>query len=127
MNASVAYAPQRRQFERPIGSFQLVQELIAYMAVDLDAARLLVYRAGSLKNSGIENTLETSMAKWFASEAAVRASDQAIQVHGAYGYSNEYPLERYYRDAKVATIYEGTSQIHKIIIGSHLLVIKAFV
>jgi alkylation response protein AidB-like acyl-CoA dehydrogenase len=127
LDASVAYARQRRQFERPIGSFQLVQELIAQMAVDLDAARLLVYRAGTLKNRGDENTYETSMAKWFASEAAVRAADRAIQVHGAYGYSNEYPLERYYRDAKVATIYEGTSQIQKLIIGSHLLGIKAFV
>ncbi|MBI5197088.1 MAG: acyl-CoA dehydrogenase family protein [Nitrospirae bacterium] len=127
LDASVAYARQRRQFDRPIGSFQLVQELIAQMAVDLDAARLLVYRAGSMKNKGLENTLQTSMAKWYASEASVRAADHAIQIHGAYGYSNEYPLERYYRDAKVATIYEGTSQIQKLIIGSHLLGIKAFV
>jgi hypothetical protein len=127
LDASLAYARTRKQFDRPIGSFQLVQELIAHIALDLEAARLLVYRAGDLKNRGVPNTLETSMAKLFASEAAVRAADNAIQIHGAYGYSNEYPLERYYRDAKVATIYEGTSQIHKLIIGSHLLGIKAFV
>jgi hypothetical protein len=127
LDASAAYAKTRRQFDRPIGSFQLVQEMIAHMALDLNAARLLVYQAGSLKNGGQENTLETSMAKLYASEAAVRAADAAIQVHGAYGYSTEYPMERYYRDAKVATIYEGTSQIQKLIIGSHLLGIKAFV
>jgi len=101
--------------------------MIARMVVDRDAARLLVYRAGDLKNRGIRNTLETSIAKYFASEAAMRAATDAIQVHGAYGYSNEYPVERYLRDAKVATIYEGTSQIQKLIIGEHVLGIKAFV
>ncbi|MBI4715684.1 MAG: acyl-CoA dehydrogenase family protein [Nitrospirae bacterium] len=127
LDHSIVYARRRRQFDRPIGGFQLVQDLIARMKVDLDAARLLVYRAGALKDREAENTLETSVAKLYASEAAVRASDTAIQIHGAYGYSNEYPLERYYRDARVATIYEGTSQIQKLIIGSHLLGIKAFV
>jgi len=127
VDACVKYSKERHQFGRPIASFQLVQDMIARMYVDLTAARLLTYRAGDLKNKGIRNTLETSVAKYFASEAAVRAATDAIQIHGAYGYSNEYPVERYMRDAKVATIYEGTSQIQKLIIGEHLLEIKAFV
>lgn len=127
IDACVRYANERVQFGKPIASFQLVQDMIARMVVDLNAARLLVYRAGDLKNRGIRNTLETSIAKYFASEAAVRAATDAIQIHGAYGYSNEYPVERYLRDAKVATIYEGTSQIQKLIIGEHVLGVKAFV
>jgi alkylation response protein AidB-like acyl-CoA dehydrogenase len=126
LDVCVKYAKQRQQFGKPIGSFQLIQEKIARMAVDLDAARLLVYRAGHLKNKGIRNTTETSMAKLYASEAAVNAASEAIQIHGAYGYSNEYSLERYYRDAKVATIYEGTSEIQKLIIAGNILGIKAF-
>ncbi|MBI5888500.1 MAG: acyl-CoA dehydrogenase family protein [Deltaproteobacteria bacterium] len=127
IDACVKYSKERMQFGKPIASFQLVQDMIARMAVDCDAARLLVYRAGHLKNKGVRNTLETSMAKYFASEAAVRAATDAIQVHGGYGYSNEYPVERYLRDAKVATIYEGTSQIQKLIIGENLLGVRAFV
>lgn len=127
LDACIKYAKQRQQFGKPIGSFQLIQEKIAKMAVDLDAARLLVYRAGHLKTKGIKNTTETSMAKLYASEAAVNAASEAIQIHGAYGYSNEYPLERYYRDAKVAAIYEGTSEIQKLIIAGNILGIKAFV
>ena len=127
LDACVKYAKLRQQFGKPIGSFQLIQEKIAKMAVDLDAARFLVYRAGHLKNKGIKNTTETSMAKLYASEAAVNAASEAIQIHGAYGYSNEYPLERYYRDAKVATIYEGTSEIQKLIIAGNILGIKAVV
>lgn len=127
LDACVKYSKDRSQFGRAIASFQLVQDMIARMHVDLEAARLLVYRAGDLKNKGIRNTLETSVAKYFASEAAVRAATDAIQVHGGYGYSNEYPVERYLRDAKVATIYEGTSQIQKLIIGEHILGIRAFV
>ncbi|MBI5749444.1 MAG: acyl-CoA dehydrogenase family protein [Nitrospinae bacterium] len=126
IDACVKYAKERHQFGKPIGSFQLIQEKIARMVVDCDASRLLVYRAGDLKNKGIKNTLETSIAKYFASEAAVRAATEAIQIFGAYGYSNEYPVERYLRDAKVATIYEGTSEIQKLIIGHHTLGIKAF-
>jgi len=122
----VKYAKERHQFGKPIGSFQLIQEKIARMVVDCDASRLLVYRAGDLKNKGVKNTLETSIAKYFASEAAVRAAAEAIQIFGAYGYSNEYPVERYLRDAKVATIYEGTSEIQKLVIGHHTLGIKAF-
>jgi butyryl-CoA dehydrogenase len=127
VEASVRYAKERKQFGRAIGSFQLVQDLIARMIVDTDAARLLVFRAGHLKNQARRCTREISMAKYFASEAAVRCALDAIQVHGSYGYSNEYPVERYLRDAKVATIYEGTSQIQKLLIASHALGIRAFV
>lgn len=127
VEACVRYAKERKQFGRPIGSFQLVQDLIARMIVDTDAGRLLVFRAGHLKNQGVRCTREVSIAKYFASEAAVRCALDAIQVHGSYGYSNEYPVERYLRDAKVATIYEGTSQIQKLLIASHDLGIRAFV
>ncbi len=126
VDASIRYAKERKQFGRAIGSFQLVQDLIARMIVDAEAARLLVFRAGHLKNQGVQCTREVSIAKYFASEAAVRCALDAIQVHGSYGYSNEYPVERYLRDAKVATIYEGTSQIQKLIIASHDLGIRAF-
>lgn len=126
LDACAEYAKTRHQFGRPIGSFQLVQDMIARMAVDLDAARLLVFRAGHLKNQGNAATVETSIAKYFASEAAVRAATDAVQIFGAYGYSEEAPVARYYRDAKVATIYEGTSQIQKLLIGSHVLGMKAF-
>jgi alkylation response protein AidB-like acyl-CoA dehydrogenase len=127
VDASVRYAKERKQFGTAIGSFQLVQDLIARMIVDTEAARLLVFRAGHLKNQGRRCTREISIAKYFASEAAVRCALDAIQVHGSYGYSNEYPVERYLRDAKVATIYEGTSQIQKLLIASHDLGIRAFV
>ncbi|MFN8472066.1 MAG: acyl-CoA dehydrogenase family protein [Anaerolineae bacterium] len=125
VDASVKYAQERHAFGEPIASFQLVQELIADMVLDLEAARLLVYRAGFLKNKGVSNTRETSLAKWYASEAAVRAALNAIQVHGGYGYSDEYPVERYLRDAKVATLYEGTTQIQKLIIGRYATGIDA--
>lgn len=126
IEASVKYASERRQFGRPIGGFQLVQEKIARMSVDCEAARLLVFKAGDVKNKGGRSTLETSMAKYFATEAALRAANEAVQIHGGYGYSDEYPVERYLRDARVATIYEGTSEIQKLIIGSHVTGIKAF-
>ncbi len=126
LDACTDYAKTRKQFGKPIGSFQLVQDMIARMKVDLDAARLLVYHAGHLKNRGLPDTVETSIAKYFASEAAVRAATDAVQIFGGYGYSEEAPVARYYRDAKVATIYEGTSQIQKLIIGSHLLGMRAF-
>ncbi|MBI5879169.1 MAG: acyl-CoA dehydrogenase family protein [Chloroflexi bacterium] len=127
VDASVKYAQERYAFNKPIASFQLVQELIADMYLDLEAARLLVYRAGARKNTGDPAHIETSLAKWYASEAAVRAALNTIQVHGGYGYSDEYPGERYLRDAKVATLYEGTTQIQKLIIGRHLTGISAFV
>jgi butyryl-CoA dehydrogenase len=117
VNASVDYSKERKQFGRPIASFQLVQEMIADMTVDTEAARALVWRAGWLKDAGRPSTTETSVAKLFATEAAVRSANLAIQVHGGSGYVDDYPVERYLRDARVTTLYEGTSQIQKLIIG----------
>ncbi len=117
MQASVDYAKDREQFGVPIASFQLVQEMIAEMILRRDAARLLVRRAGILKDKGEPNTTETSIAKLYATEAAVECANLAIQVHGGSGYVDDYPVERYLRDARVTTLYEGTSQIHKLIIG----------
>ena len=127
VDASVAYAKERKQFGVPIASFQLVQELIADMIVKRDAARLLVYRAGELKDRGVRNTVETSIAKYYATEAAVECANAAIQVHGGSGYVDDYPVERYLRDARVTTLYEGTSQIHKLIIGRDATGINAMV
>lgn len=126
IDASVKYARQRNQFGRPIGSFQLIQDMIAQMVMETEAARLLVYRAAHLKNKGLKNTREASIAKLYASEVAQRAADRAIQIHGSYGYSDEYPVERYYRDVRADTIYEGTSEIQKLIIGRHTVGIDAF-
>jgi butyryl-CoA dehydrogenase len=117
VDASVAYSKERVQFGRPIASFQLVQAMIADMVVDTEASRALVMRAGYLKDAGKPNTTETSIAKLFATEAAVRSANTAIQVHGGAGYVDDYPVERYLRDARVTTLYEGTSQIQKLIIG----------
>ena len=117
VEASVAYSTERVQFGVPIASFQLVQELIAEMIVKRDAARLLVMRAGALKDAGKPSTIETSIAKLFATESSVECANAAIQVHGGSGYVDDYPVERYLRDARVTTLYEGTSQIQKLIIG----------
>jgi butyryl-CoA dehydrogenase len=117
VEASVAYSTERKQFDVPIASFQLVQELIADMIVKRDAARMLVFRAGDLKDRGLPSTIETSIAKLYATESAVECANAAIQVHGGSGYVDDYPVERYLRDARVTTLYEGTSQIHKLIIG----------
>ncbi len=127
VDASVSYATERQQFGVPIASFQLVQELIADMIVKRDAARMLVWRAGELKDRGEPNTVETSMAKLYATEAAVDCANAAIQVHGGSGYVDDYPVERYLRDARVTTLYEGTSQIHKLIIGRDATGINAMV
>jgi alkylation response protein AidB-like acyl-CoA dehydrogenase len=126
VDASIAYARERRQFDRPIARFQLVQELIADMAVETEAARLLVWRVATLADSGSKHTLESSYAKYFASEAAVRAANSAVQVHGGYGYIDEYPVGKYLRDARVVTLYEGTSQVQKLIIGRALTGESAF-
>jgi butyryl-CoA dehydrogenase len=117
VDASVAYATQREQFGRPLARFQLVQEMIAEMVVDSDAAQALVWRAGWVKDLGRRSTRETSVAKLYATEAAVRSANAAIQVHGGAGYVDDFPVERYLRDARVTTLYEGTSQIQKLIIG----------
>jgi butyryl-CoA dehydrogenase len=120
------YAQQRIQFGKPIASFQLIQQLIADMVVECEAGRLLVYRAGDLKNKGVRNTRETSIAKYYCSEMANRVAYKATQIHGGYGFSGEYAVERFYRDARINTLYEGTSQIQQLIIGALELGIKAF-
>jgi len=119
VQASVEYAKEREQFGVPIASFQLVQEMIAEMIVRRDAARLLVFRAGFLKDARPPrpSTTETSIAKLYATEAAQNCSHLAIQVHGGSGYVDDHPVERYFRDVRVTTLYEGTSQIQKLIIG----------
>ena len=127
LNASVEYSKERVQFGRPIASFQLVQEMLTDIAVQTDAARMLVWRAGYLKDSGKPNTTETSIAKLYATEAAIRCANAAIQVHGGSGYVDDYPVERYLRDVRVTTLYEGTSQIQKLIIGRALTGINALI
>jgi butyryl-CoA dehydrogenase len=117
VDASVAYAKEREQYGVPIGSFQLVQAMIADMIVQRDAARLLVRRAGILKDAGKPSTVETSIAKLYATEASINCANLAIQVHGGSGYVDDHPVERYLRDARVTTLYEGTSQIQQLIIG----------
>lgn len=126
LETSVAYAKERVAFKRPIAGFQLVQELLAEMHVDTEAARLLTWRAAALADAGKPYTTEASVAKWFASEASVRAANAAVQVLGGYGYVDEYPVAKYLRDARVTTLYEGTSQIQKLIVGRALTGESAF-
>jgi len=121
LDASVAYARQREAFGQPIGRFELIQEMIANMVAGIEAGRLLVMRAAYLKNRGLRNTRETSLAKWYCTEMAMRAALDAVQIHGAYGYSDEYPVERYLRNAKGEVIYEGTSQIHQVLQAEYAL------
>ncbi|MCS7283911.1 MAG: acyl-CoA dehydrogenase family protein [Anaerolineae bacterium] len=121
LEASVKYAHERRTFGRPIAEHQLVQQMIARMKRDYEIGRLLYLRAGWLKNQGIRNTWQTSLAKWFATEASFAAASDAVQIHGAYGYSDEYDVERFLRNAKGACIYEGTSQIHELIQAQYVL------
>lgn len=118
---SVRYAQEREQFGVPIGQHQMIQQQLADMYVDHEAARLLVYRAAWIKDQGQRNTLQVSMAKYFASEVAVRAANEAVKIFGSYGFSSEYPVERFYRDAKSYQIVEGTSNIQKMIIGQYAL------
>jgi alkylation response protein AidB-like acyl-CoA dehydrogenase len=126
VDASTAYAKERQQFGKPIAQFQLVQELIADMAVETEAARLMAWRAAALADAGESYTLAASQAKYYASEVAVRAANAAIQVHGGYGYVDEFPVGKYLRDARVTTLYEGTSQIQKLLIGRALTGESAF-
>ncbi|MCB0125366.1 MAG: butyryl-CoA dehydrogenase, partial [Caldilineaceae bacterium] len=126
LDVSIQYAKDRIAFDKPIAGFQLVQDMLAQMAVDVEAARLLVYQAGAVKNRGEVSTIPVSMAKYFATETAKRNADMAIQIHGGYGFSDEYEPERLWRDCRVASLYEGTSQIQKLIIGRHLTGISAF-
>jgi alkylation response protein AidB-like acyl-CoA dehydrogenase len=127
IEAAVKYARERKQFGRPIGSFQLIQEMIADMAMMTDAARFLCWRALYLTGKGEVCWKEASMAKAYSTEMAVQVTSKAIQVHGAYGISEEYPVERYFRDARTLTFPDGATQIQKLIIGRELLGISAFV
>jgi glutaryl-CoA dehydrogenase (non-decarboxylating) len=120
-DASVNYAKQRKAFGVEIGSHQLVKEMLAQMESDYQASRLLWMRAGWLKNAGRRNTRETGLAKWFATVASERAASDAVQIHGANGYSDEYPVGRFYRNCKGAVIYEGTREIHKLMQADYLL------
>lgn len=121
LDASLRYAHERHTFGREIGKHQLVQQKIADMVKFYDAARLLYFRVGWMKNQGLRNTRETSLAKWFATDASFEAASQALQIHGAYGYSDEYDVERYLRNARGAMIYEGTSEIHQLIQAGYAL------
>ncbi len=119
--AALAYSKQRQQFGRPISEFQAVQHMLAEMATRLDAAQLLVYRAAWMKDQGMKTTLESSMAKLFASEIGVYVADRALQVFGGYGYVKDFPVEKFYRDMKLCTIGEGTSEIQRLVIARELL------
>jgi glutaryl-CoA dehydrogenase (non-decarboxylating) len=121
LDASIRYARERETFGEEIGRHQLVKQMLANMVRGIEAGRLLVWRAGWLKNRGLRNTRETSLAKWHATEHSVQCALDAIQVHGANGYSNEFPVERYLRNAKAAVIYEGTSQLHTLIQADYAL------
>jgi butyryl-CoA dehydrogenase len=121
LDAAVLYARQRRQFGVPIADHQAIQDLIADMATSLDAARALTYRAAELKDTGADFGLAAAMAKLLASEAASRVTDSALQIHGGYGYSKQYPVERFFRDARVTRLYEGTSEIHRLVIARAVL------
>jgi alkylation response protein AidB-like acyl-CoA dehydrogenase len=126
LDTMVAYTTQRTQFGKPIAGHQLVQELIADTAVEVDCARLLTWQVADLKTRGEDYALAASKAKYYASEASVRAANSCVQAHGGYGYIDEYPAGKYLRDARVTTLYEGTSQIQKLIIGRALTGISAF-
>jgi glutaryl-CoA dehydrogenase (non-decarboxylating) len=121
LDASVKYAQERKTFGVPIGEHQLVKEMLAGMVSDYDAARLLWLRAGWLKNRGVRNNRETSLAKWFATVASERCASDAVQIHGGNGFSDEYPVGRFYRNCKAAVIYEGTREIHKVMQADYAL------
>jgi butyryl-CoA dehydrogenase len=121
LQESIKYAKEREQFGRPISKFQAVQWMIANMATEIEAARLLTYRASYLKDQGASFSKEAAMAKLYASEVARRSTIKALQIHGGYGYTKDYPVERFFRDAKITEIYEGTSEIQRMVIASSLL------
>src|SRR6476660_5508034 len=125
LERSVEYARERQTFGQPIGKYQFVQDMIATMVLGYDTSKLLVMQAAWMKNESKRNTRETSLAKWHATESAFRAAHLAIQVHGAYGYSAEYGIERYFRNARAPIIYEGTTQIHKLMQAEHALGFRA--
>jgi alkylation response protein AidB-like acyl-CoA dehydrogenase len=119
--AALKYAKERRQFGKAIGEFQAIQWKLADMATEIDAARLLTMRAASMKDAGMKTTMESSMAKLYASEVAVRCANEGVQIHGGYGFIKDYPAEKYYRDVKLCTIGEGTSEIQRLVIARQLL------
>lgn len=121
LDASIAYAKERVQFGKPLAALQAIQWMIADMATEIDAARLLVYRAAWNKDHGLQYGAAASMAKLFASETSTRVADRAIQIHGGYGYTESYPVERAYRDAKVTELYEGTSEVQRMVIAGNIL------
>ncbi len=121
LDASVKYANERHAFGEPIGKFQLVQQMIAKMVAGYDASWLLTMKAADLKNRGIRNTRETSMMKWYGCDVALQSADDAIQIHGSYGFSNEYPVERFWRNARGAVIYEGTREVHQLLQAGYAL------
>ena len=119
--AALHYAKQRKQFGRPIADFQAIKFKLAYMATEIDAARLLRHRAACMKEQGMQTTAQSSMAKLYAGEVAVRVANECVQVHGGYGYIKEYPAEKFYRDVKLCTIGEGTSEIQRLVIAREIL------
>jgi alkylation response protein AidB-like acyl-CoA dehydrogenase len=119
--AALNYSKQRKQFGRPISDFQAIQWKLADMATEIDAARLLTMRSASMKDAGMKTTLESSMAKLFASEVAVKCANEGVQIHGGYGFIKDYPAEKFYRDVKLCTIGEGTSEIQRLVIARQLL------
>ncbi|HEV8595087.1 MAG TPA: acyl-CoA dehydrogenase family protein [Thermoplasmata archaeon] len=121
LEAAVKYSKERRAFGRPIAGFQLIREMIAESAVEIDAARLLTLRAAQLLDRGEDNTMEVSMAKLFGAQMAMRVCDRAVQVHGGYGFSGDFDVERYFRDARILGLYEGTNEIQKLIIAEKIL------
>jgi len=121
LDESVKYAKERHQFNKPIGKFQAINFMLADMATRIDAARLMVYRAAMLKDAGMKFGTAGAMAKLFASETAMWVTTRAIQIHGGYGYTKDYPVERFFRDAKVTEIYEGTSEVQRLVIGASLM------
>jgi alkylation response protein AidB-like acyl-CoA dehydrogenase len=118
---SLSYAKERHTFGKPIAQHQLIQQKLAFMQQWYDAAKMLVLKVGWMKNQGLRNTRETSMAKWYATDMSVQAALEAVQIHGGYGYSDEYPVERYLRNSKGATLYEGTSEIHQLMQAGYVL------
>ena len=119
--AAVKYAKERQQFGRPIAEFQAIQFKLADMATQIEAARLLTLQAAALKDAGKKTTQQSAIAKLFASETAVKVSEESIQIHGGYGYTKDYPAEKYWRDSKLCTIGEGTSEIQRMVIAKQLL------
>ncbi|MCX6068760.1 MAG: acyl-CoA dehydrogenase family protein, partial [Chloroflexi bacterium] len=121
LEASIKYAGERKAFGKEIGKHQLVQQKIARMVRDYEMGRLQLLHVGWMKNQGLRNTKETSLLKWFATDASFEAANEAIQIHGAYGYSDEYDVERYMRNSRGAVIYEGTSEIHQLMQAGYAL------